>query len=46
MKQNVYNDIGKWLLLPKGKTSGFSPKFIYWVKRNFALIKFAGVDFV
>ena len=37
IKQNVYDDIGKCLLLPKGKTSGFSPKFICWVKYNFLL---------
>jgi len=46
IKQNIYNDISKYLLLPNGKTSVFSRKFIYWMKQNFALIKIAGVDLV
>jgi hypothetical protein len=44
IKQNVYNDIVKCLLLSKGKPSDFSPKFIYWVKYHFVLIKIAGVN--
>jgi hypothetical protein len=45
IKQSVYNDILKCLLLPKGKPLGeFSSKFNFWVKRHFILIKIAGVD--
>ncbi|CAF2018050.1 unnamed protein product [Rotaria magnacalcarata] len=46
IKQNIYNDIVKCVLLAKGKPSGFSPKFIYWVKRHFILTNIAGVDLV
>jgi hypothetical protein len=45
IKQNVYNDIVKCFLLPKGKPSDFSPKFMYWVKRHFMLTKIADVYF-
>ncbi|CAF3169423.1 unnamed protein product [Rotaria sp. Silwood2] len=44
IKQNIYNDIVKCILLAKGKPSGFSLKFIYWVKRHFILTNIAGVD--
>jgi hypothetical protein len=43
--KTVYDDIITCLLLPKGKSSGsFSPKFVFWVKRRFILIKIGGVD--
>jgi hypothetical protein len=45
IKRNVYHDIVRCLLLPKGKPSGlFSAKFIYWVKHHFMLIQIAGVE--
>ncbi|CAF4871722.1 unnamed protein product [Rotaria socialis] len=45
IKQCVYDDIVKCLLLAKGKSSDlFSPKFIHWTKQHFILIKTAGVD--
>ncbi len=38
IKQNVYDNIIKCLLSPKGKRSGsFPSKFMYWVKQHFVI---------
>jgi hypothetical protein len=45
IKQDVYEDIIKCLLSPKGKPLGSLPaKFIYWVKQHFIIIKIAAID--
>ncbi|CAF4996115.1 unnamed protein product [Rotaria sp. Silwood1] len=47
IKQQVYNDILKCLLLPKGtSTHPYSSTFVYWAKQKFILIKIAGIDIV
>ncbi|CAF3196073.1 unnamed protein product [Rotaria socialis] len=47
IKQQVYNDILKCLLLPKGTSSDpYSSAFVYWSKQKFLLIKVAGIDIV
>ncbi|CAF2910916.1 unnamed protein product, partial [Rotaria sp. Silwood2] len=47
IKQQVYNDILKCLLLPKGTSSNlYSSKFVYWTKCHFNLVKIAGIDIV
>lgn len=47
IKQNVYNDIIKSLLLPKGKSLGSLPaKFLFWAKKTFVLTTVAGVELV
>ncbi|CAF3385514.1 unnamed protein product [Rotaria sp. Silwood1] len=47
IKQHVYNDILKCLLLPKGtSTHPYSSTFVYWAKQKFILIKIAGIDIV
>ncbi|CAF1289996.1 unnamed protein product, partial [Didymodactylos carnosus] len=45
IKEKVYDDIVKCLLLPKGKPSdSYSSTFIYWIKHNFVLMKIVGID--
>ncbi|CAF1619731.1 unnamed protein product [Didymodactylos carnosus] len=45
IKKKVCEDIVQALLLQKGKTSGsFSPKFVFWAKQNFLLLKIVGID--
>jgi len=45
IKQNVYGNIIKCLLSPKGKPSGsFPAKFMYWVKQHFVLTEIAPID--
>ena len=47
IKQQVYDDILKCLLLPKGSPpDAYSSTFVYWVKHKFILIKIAGIDIV
>ncbi|CAF3626874.1 unnamed protein product [Rotaria sp. Silwood1] len=47
IKQQVYNDVLQCLSLPKGKSSeSHSPKFIYWAKCHFNIVKIAGNDIV
>jgi hypothetical protein len=47
IKQQVYDDILKCLLLPKGTSSDpYSSKFVYWAKCHFNLVKIAGLDIV
>ena len=45
IKQDLYNKIQQYLLLPKGTSNClFSTNFTYWVKRKFVLNKIAAVD--
>jgi hypothetical protein len=47
IKQDVYNDIQRSLLLVKGASSDrYSAGFVYWVKHKFILVKIAGTDIV
>ncbi|CAF3902852.1 unnamed protein product [Rotaria sp. Silwood1] len=47
IKQQVYNDVLQCLSFPKGKSSeSHSPKFIYWAKCHFNIVKIAGNDIV
>jgi glutaredoxin 2 len=46
IKQQVYDDILKCLLLRKGSPSdAYSSTVVYWVKHKFILIKIAGIFF-
>lgn len=46
IKRNTYDDILKALPLAKGKSANLPPKFVYWAKRKFTLMKIAGVPVV
>jgi hypothetical protein len=47
IKHEVYNDIQKCLLLPKGTSiNSYSAGFVYRVKQKFILIKITGIDIV
>jgi transposase InsO family protein len=47
IKQQVYTDILKCLLLAKGTSGGpYSATFVYWARQKFIVVKIAGIDFV